>query len=293
MTDVITLDESYSTTRLLSQKKPDILNNSEETNRNYTGGLRTKGYFKQSYDNKPLISIVTVVYNGEKYLEETIQSVINQTYDNVEYIIIDGGSTDRTLDIIRTYEDAIDYWVSEKDNGIYDAMNKGVRFSNGEYIGLLNADDRFEHYTIETIVDEIHKTKADIFYGDMILINEDQDSTFHRIASHTKLYFGMSICHPSTFISSSLYKHFNGYDLTYRMASDYDFFLKAKLNKYSFYYIPKVLSRMRDGGISANNPITHQEERAIKKKLLSYSVNMITNFALFTSKILKQIGLRK
>jgi len=132
------------------------------------GGLRTKGYFKFSYEYNddlgfrvedldipvkipqtsnlksqtyPLITIITVVYNGEKYLEETIKSVINQTYPNVEYIIIDGGSTDGTLDIIKKYEDYIDYWVSEKDKGIYDAMNKGILVSNGKYLLFLNADD--------------------------------------------------------------------------------------------------------------------------------------------------------
>jgi hypothetical protein len=95
----------------------------EGENRQGEGGLRIKGYFKKSLDNKPSISIITVVYNGEKYLEETIKSVITQTYDNVEYIIIDGGSTDGTLDIIKKYEDYIDYWVSEKDGGMYNAIN--------------------------------------------------------------------------------------------------------------------------------------------------------------------------
>ncbi|MBD3842980.1 MAG: glycosyltransferase, partial [Campylobacterales bacterium] len=133
MTNTICLDEKYSTTRLLCKIVNDeclMLNGDEDNskllpmgeNRKGEGGLRTKGYFKKSYEDKPLISIITVVYNGEKYLEETIQSVINQTYDNVEYIIIDGGSNDGTLDIIKKYEDRIDYWVSERDKGIYDAM---------------------------------------------------------------------------------------------------------------------------------------------------------------------------
>ena len=93
--------------------------------------------------NKPLVSIVTVVYNGENFLEETIKSVINQTYENIEYIIIDGGSTDGTVDIIKKYEDKINYWVSEKDAGIYDAMNKGIEAFKGDYINFLNAGDSY------------------------------------------------------------------------------------------------------------------------------------------------------
>jgi cellulose synthase/poly-beta-1,6-N-acetylglucosamine synthase-like glycosyltransferase len=110
------------------------------------GGLRTKGYFKRSYDEAsglsdnsplPLVTIITVVFNGEKYLEQTIQSVINQAYDNVEYIVIDGGSTDGTVDIIRKYENQIDYWVSEPDGGLYHAINKGITLCMGRLVGII------------------------------------------------------------------------------------------------------------------------------------------------------------
>ena len=111
---------------------------------------------------RPLVSVVTVVFNGEKYLEETIQSVINQTYDNVEYIIIDGGSTDGTLDIIKKYEDRIDYWVSERDRGIYDAMNKGIDLASGEWINFMNAGDGLDSYSI---LNEIFSNKINLKIG--------------------------------------------------------------------------------------------------------------------------------
>ncbi len=152
MADTFCLDSSYSTTRLVTREQPVInkLSDSKLQNmmflppnpeRKDEGGLRTKGYFKLSLPAKPLISVITVVSNGEKHLEKTIQSVMNQAYDNVEYIIIDGGSTDGTVDIIRRYDDQIDYWVSEPDSGIYDAMNKAASTSNGNWLYFIGADD--------------------------------------------------------------------------------------------------------------------------------------------------------
>jgi glycosyltransferase involved in cell wall biosynthesis len=143
----------------------------EGQDRKGSGGLRTQGDFKKLYDDKPLITIITIVYNGEKYLEETIQSVINQTYDNVEYIIIDGGSTDGTVDIIRKYEHAIDYWVSEKDHGIYDAMNKGIFLATGEWINFMNAGDLFYN---QKVLDKIFTKPQmlqdiDLIYSDTLL----------------------------------------------------------------------------------------------------------------------------
>jgi hypothetical protein len=138
----------YSTTRSFSQQSIIRAINSERAKSNLKldfpkieGGLRTKGLSKQDKSKQPLISVITVVYNGEEYLEQTIQSVINQSYDNVEYIIVDGGSTDGTLEIIQKYNDVIDYWVSAPDKGIYDAMNKGTTLALGRYTLHINADD--------------------------------------------------------------------------------------------------------------------------------------------------------
>ena len=110
---------------------------------NSEGGSRLLGHIKKSSKSKPLVSIITVVFNGDQHLEKTIQSIINQTYDNVEYIIIDGGSTDRSIDIIKKYNSQIDYWVSEQDNGIGEAFNKGVKVAKGDYINFQGDGDGF------------------------------------------------------------------------------------------------------------------------------------------------------
>ena len=115
------------------------------------GGKRLKSQINQYDKNNPLISIITVTYNGEKYIEETFQSVFKQTNKNFEYIVIDGGSSDNTINIIKKYDSKIDYWVSEKDLGIYDAFNKGMQLCKGEYIGFINSDDIYEKNTIEIL----------------------------------------------------------------------------------------------------------------------------------------------
>ncbi len=241
MTNTICLDENYSTTRLVTQEKIIMAKTIEDKfesilflpaneNRKGEGGLRTKGYFKKSYENKPLISIVTVVYNGEKYLEETILSVINQTYDNVEYIIIDGGSTDKTLEIIKKYEDKIDYWISEKDKGIYDAMNKGVTLCVGEIIGIVNADDFIYLETLENVKDALLKDTM-FTYGDLDLAY-DNGEIFGKAYSlgleniKYKIFRHMPFLHPTMFIKKEVYKKIGLYDTSYKLSADYDFILR-------------------------------------------------------------------
>ncbi len=128
---------------------------------------------KKFYSHKPLMSIITVVFNGEKFLEQTIQSVINQTYKNIEYIIIDGGSTDGTLDIIKKYKDKIDYWASEKDEGIYDAMNKGIKVAKGKYLAFINADDWYEDNALNHVFSAYSQNQnIDFFYGNLNFIKD-------------------------------------------------------------------------------------------------------------------------
>lgn len=215
MTQTISLDDKYSTTRLVFNDKCLIVNEKEDNStfllpegedRKGEGGLRTKGYFKKSYKGKPLISIITVVYNGEKYLEETIQSVINQTYENVEYIIIDGGSTDGTLEIIKKYEDKIDYWVSEKDGGIYDAMNKGIDVATGEWLNFMNAGDSF--YSNQTLMEVFNNKNYELYnilYGD-VETNYGNFKIIHKAGKLENLYKSMQFSHQSTFFNTKYHK---------------------------------------------------------------------------------------
>ncbi|MDD3597005.1 glycosyltransferase family 2 protein [Sulfuricurvum sp.] len=179
-----------------------------------------KAKTKNRFDTeKPLISIITVVYNGEKHLEETIRSVINQTYDNIEYIVIDGGSTDRTVDIIQKYDHAIKYWISEKDYGISDAFNKGIaKASENSYIQLLNAGDTLISSTVlselvphldSSIVSFKTLSKSGRFIGlDTYRTQED----FTRLP------------HQSTFVKKEVYTLFGTYSLGYKIRMDYEFF---------------------------------------------------------------------
>lgn len=213
------------------------------------GGLRTRGITKHSQLDKPLITVVTVVYNGESTLENTIKSVVNQTYDNVDYIIIDGGSKDGTLDIIKKYEDKIDYWQSEPDKGIYDAMNKGIRLAKGEYVALLNSGDWYEKDAVECVVNSytIHKD-VDVFYGLMRVLDENKEFQWIYGYGH-KILGSFMISHPTSFVRREVYNKIQ-YNLSYRSAADYDLFLTLYRNNYKFLFIEKIYANYLLGGMS-------------------------------------------
>jgi len=201
----------------------------------------------------PLISVITVVYNGEKYLEQTIKSVINQTYKSIEYIIIDGGSTDKTLDIIKKYEKHIAYWVSEPDKGLYDAMNKGIGVAKGELIGMINSDDWYEPNAVELIVNAYkNNPNKTIFHADRYDVDESGNRKIKKFhPSNFKFkYYGMTYNHPSMFITKDEYKK-HLYNTELRALSDYQFVLEAFLrNRDTFLYIDKAIVNYRLDGIS-------------------------------------------
>lgn len=170
----------------------------------------------------PLVSIITVVYNDQRSLRKTIESVIGQTYKNIEFIIIDGGSTDGTLDVIKEYEKYINSWISEPDKGVYDAMNKGLKLASGEWINFLNAEDTFySNYTVGDIFYNKNNHHFKLIYGDWINVNsKDMYYEAHAIPylnnRHLKSRFQMN--HQSLFVKNN---HIPNFDLTYKIKADY------------------------------------------------------------------------
>lgn len=264
------------------------------------GGLRTKGINKKTPPSEALVTIITVVFNGSQHIEQTIQSVLCQTYDNIEYIIIDGGSTDGTLDIIRKYDHKISYWISEPDKGIYDAMNKGITLVNGEWVIFMNAGDTFYRPDTVASIFKDDQNSVDLICGHNEIIYNDDFSVVRKALDVNHLWKGMIFCHQSLFTRTSLMKQ-HPFDPTYQLSADYEFVYYALTKKYrlSKYEIP--ISTTVHGGVSDKNVISHMLEHwAIARK---YSNTLQTNayyvlaiFFAFFKGILKKIlpmGLKK
>jgi len=262
-TEIFTLDSQYSTTRCVTHTQPTIENKPEDKinsvlflpenpERKAKGGLRTQGYFKHTQADKPLISVITVVFNGAEYLEQTINSVIGQTYDNVEYIVIDGGSTDGTLDIIKKYEGQVDYWVSERDEGIYDAMNKGISIASGRWINFMNAGDWFIKKDIISLI-KFLDINADLIYGD----HEIRYSTIKKqikTKNILEIFKGMIFCHQSMFISKKIHMKLPYKHKKYKIAADFDLIFNYIMsNEYSIFYTNSIISSIEAKGESNKN----------------------------------------
>jgi glycosyltransferase involved in cell wall biosynthesis len=220
------------------------------------------------------ISIITVVYNNEKTILDSILSVQNQTYNNIEHLIIDGGSTDNTLTIIKQNINKNCVLVSEKDNGLYDAMNKGIRMATGNIIGILNSDDIYNDVKIiEFIVNKfILDPELKLIYGDLVYVKEDDTNVSIRYWKANKIstnYFenGYVPPHPTLFLTKDVYNDVGLFDLNFKLAADYEFILRL-FKKHSFknLYIPKLIVRMRLGGVTNKNyfNIIHQNLEIIK-----------------------------
>lgn len=200
-----------------------------------------------------LISIITVTYNTVTTIEQTILSVINQNFNDFEYIIIDGGSTDGTVDVIKKYQDKITYWVSEPDKGIYDAMNKGLKIAKGEWVNFMNAGDGFYNDDVFKNLFAINRT-SDVLYGDnMLTYNWGKIILAPDDLSKTIKY--MVFGHQTVFMNRQILLKYR-FDCSYKIAADYNLFYKVYIDGYRFEYIPLCISIFSaDDGVSTNNPI--------------------------------------
>ncbi len=206
------------------------------------------------------VSIITVVYNNKKTIEDTIKSVLNQTYKNIEYIIIDGASTDGTVDIIKSYEDKIDKFISEPDNGIYDAMNKGIKLTTGDIVGTINSDDFYaSDNIIEMVMKEFKEKNIDSLYGDLIYIKYDNINKVSRYWKSSKFIKGSFLKgwhppHPTFFVKKDVYNRYGLFDTSLSISADFEIMLRF-LERYEITttYLPTVLIKMREGGISNNS----------------------------------------
>jgi glycosyltransferase involved in cell wall biosynthesis len=211
-----------------------------------------------------LVSIITVCYNSEKYIQDTIKSVLNQTYDNIEYIIIDGKSTDNTLDIIKEYEPKFNdrmKWISEPDEGIYDAMNKGIKLATGDIIATINSDDVYaDNNVLENVIEVFNEEHCDACYGNVAMVKRDdlnQISRLWRTDSNkyfSQLKYGWVPAHPSFFAKKRLYDEYGNFDLDFKIAADFDLICRfIEKNNIKLSYLNKTLVKMRIEGTSNNS----------------------------------------
>ncbi|RVZ66669.1 glycosyltransferase family 2 protein [Helicobacter pylori] len=205
------------------------------------------------------VSVITACFNSEKTIEDTILSVLHQTYKNIEYIIMDGSSADSTLEIIQKYKDRIACVVSEKDKGIYDAMNKGIKRSSGDIIALLNSDDFYkDEFVIEKVVHEFERKNCDSVYADLVFVKPDRLEKVVRYYESGEfnpktLLYGVVPAHPTLFVKKAIYERYGLYKTDYKISADFEMIIRLfVVQKISFSYLKEVLVVMRTGGVSAS-----------------------------------------
>ncbi|MEW6118088.1 MAG: glycosyltransferase family 2 protein [Nitrospirota bacterium] len=206
------------------------------------------------------VSIITAVFNNEAYIEDCIKSVSGQTYKDIEYIIIDGGSTDGTVNIIKEHGSGISKWISKPDEGIYDALNKGLGLATGDIVGFLHADDLYaDKRVIERVVSEMTKHNVDSCYGDLLYVDKHDIEKIIRFWKSCNyagnlFYRGWMPPHPTFFVKKKIYDNYGYFNTDFRIAADYELMLRFLVkHKITTHYIPEVLIKMRVGGASNRN----------------------------------------
>lgn len=216
---------------------------------------------------RPKISIITICFNSEKHIEECICSVLNQNYENKEYIVIDGGSTDKTISILNKYRDKIDYFVSEKDNGISDAFNKGILASTGELIGICNSDDVLANDILSKVA-EVWDEETDIYRFNEVIKNFQ---TGEEWLVKPSLVYGKRIiknqaCHMGCFITKKAYNRYGMYDVNLKSSMDTDLLRRFTVKKAKYKYVPLVVGFFRKGGVSGDPRLRNKERNIIIRR---------------------------
>lgn len=223
------------------------------------------------------VSVVTITYNSEKTLKDTIESVLSQDYPNIEYIVVDGSSSDGTLEILKNYPDKI-RWISEKDKGIYDAMSKGVAMATGDIVGIINSDDFYpDNKVVRRVVEKFASSDADAVYGDLQYVDH-HDITLQKrnwiSGEYDRNNFlrGWMPPHPTFFLKREAYEKFGLFDPTFKSAGDYELMLRM-LYKHNLKagYIPHVQMKMRAGGVS--NVSVKNRWRANREDKRAWKIN--------------------
>jgi len=218
-----------------------------------TGGARLRETEKQGGDALPLVSIITIVFNGEEHIRQTIDSVVQQSYPRIEYIIIDGGSRDGTVSIIREYEQVIDYWQSEQDAGVSDAFNKGIMAARGEFIGLINGGDWYETDAVKRVVRAFQEHReVGVICGALQFWKGQKREYLCQSVPHL-LNREMTITHPTCFVRTELYHRLGLFSVDYSLAMDYELLLRFQKKGVKFLSLDTVLANMQHDGVSETN----------------------------------------
>lgn len=209
--------------------------------------------------DKPLVSIITASFNNAKTIRDALQSVASQTYPNIEHVVVDGLSTDKTLEIIREFPRVV--LVSEKDRGVYDAFNKGWKLAKGEIIAYLNADDFYENkMAVADMVEAMQTKQTDAAWADLVYVNPKKSEKIVRSWKSSEYRLGIfrrgfAPAHPTFFARREVFEKFGGFDEQFKIAADYELMLRfLEINKISGTHLPKIIVRMRNGGMS-NRPL--------------------------------------
>ncbi len=245
------------------------------------------------------ISIITATYNSGQTLTDTLESVLRQCYTDIDYVIVDGGSKDNTLDIIRRYEPRFEgrmRWISEPDKGIYDAMNKGIRMAAGDVVGLLNSDDFYtSNDVLEHVARALSDPNVDAIYGDIHYVNDD-DLTHcvryysSRVFCRGLMRLGFMPAHPSFYCRRTIYEKYGTFDTSLRVAADFENLLRLIfINRIRTKYIPEDFVTMRTGGASSSGMVSHK--RILKEHMVAYKQNGVySNLFLEGLRYLYKIG---